>query len=146
MDFINALALIVGGILSVSGLIVAKKPNAKELIDKLVPFQALIGVGLLALGVVNLLRWLGHHVFDLIKITPMYGATMLSMVVTSILLGFMFGMPQIAQWLPGNGVAEQKGMELSRQLAPFQGIIGLIGLATGLLVLLYQFHIVPTSW
>src|SRR5512143_2789329 len=37
MDLINILLLIVGGILAISALIVAKKPDAKELIDKLVP-------------------------------------------------------------------------------------------------------------
>jgi hypothetical protein len=146
MEFINALVLIAAGILAVSGLIVAKKPNAKELIDKLVPYQAFIGVGLLILGVLNLLRWLGNHLFDLLRFAPMFGATILAMIVTSILLGFLFGMPQIAKWLPGDGAAEQKGMELSKKLAPFQVILGLVALVTGLLVLLYQLHILSVGW
>jgi hypothetical protein len=50
-------------------------------------------------------------------------------------------MPQIAKWLPGEGGAEQKGMELSKKLAPYQVIIGLIGLASALLMLLYRFSI-----
>ncbi|HEY0991495.1 MAG TPA: hypothetical protein VFD36_03535 [Kofleriaceae bacterium] len=133
--------LIVGGILAVSGLIVAKKPDAKELIDKLVPYQAIIGIALLALGIVNLVRWLGNHVFTLLSVAPLFGLTVLAMIFTSILLGFMFGMPQIAKWLPGEGGAEQKGMELSKKLAPYQVIIGLIGLASALLMLLYRFSI-----
>lgn len=146
MDFINALALIAGGILAVSELIVAKQPNAKQLIDKLVPYQAFIGVGLLVLGVVNLLRWLGKHLFDLIDRSPMFGMTMLSMVVVSILLGLMFGMPQIAKWLPPNSVAEQKGQEIVKQLAPFQVIIGLVGIITALLVLMYRFGVLTVNW
>jgi hypothetical protein len=51
MDLINALLLIVGGILALSGIIVANQPNAKNVIDKLVPYQAIIGVALLVLGV-----------------------------------------------------------------------------------------------
>jgi len=141
MELINALVLIVGGILAVSGLIVAKKPDAKELIDKLVPYQAIIGIALLALGIVNLVRWLGNHVFTLLSVAPLFGLTVLAMIFTSILLGFMFGMPQIAKWLPGEGGAEQKGMELSKKLAPYQVIIGLIGLASALLMLLYRFSI-----
>lgn len=141
MELINALVLIVGGILAVSGLIVAKKPDAKELIDKLVPYQAIIGIALLALGIVNLVRWLGNHVFTLLSVAPVFGLTVLAMIFTSILLGFMFGMPQIAKWLPGDGAAEQKGMELSKKLAPYQVIIGLIGLAAALLMLLYRFSI-----
>ena len=141
MELINALVLIVGGIRAVSGLIVAKKPDAKELIDKLVPYQAIIGIALLALGIVNLVRWLGNHVFTLLSVAPLFGLTVLAMIFTSILLGFMFGMPQIAKWLPGEGGAEQKGMELSKKLAPYQVIIGLIGLASALLMLLYRFSI-----
>ena len=138
MALINALLLILGGILAVSGLIVAKKPNAKDLIDKLVPYQAIIGIALLAFGLVNLLRLFGH-VFDILRSFP--GVVTITMIVTSILLGFMFGMPQIAKWIPGEGGAEQKGMELSKKLGPYQVIIGLVGLASALLWLLYYFRI-----
>jgi hypothetical protein len=141
MELINALVLIVGGILAVSGLIVAKKPDAKELIDKLVPYQAIIGIALLALGIVNLVRWLGNGLFTLLKVAPLFGITVFAMIITSILLGFMFGMPQIAKWLPGEGGAEQKGMELSKKLAPYQVVIGIIGLVAALLMLLYRFSI-----
>jgi hypothetical protein len=141
METINALVLIAGGILAVSSLIVAKKPDAQKLIDKLVPYQAGIGVALLALGIVNLIRGLGNHLIDVMRIVPMFGLTYLAMCVTSILLGLMFGMPQIAKWLPGEGPAEQKGMELSRKLAPYQILIGLIGLAAALLMILYRLRI-----
>lgn len=141
INLLNTLALIAGGILAASGLIIAKKPNAKDLIDKLVPYQAMIGVAMLGLGVVHLLLLLGHHLFDAIARVPLYGLTMLAMTVTSILLGLMFGMPQIAKWMPGQGAAEQKGMELSKQFAPYQVIIGLVGLLAALLALLYRFGI-----
>jgi hypothetical protein len=136
MVLINALLLIAGGILAVSGLILAKKPDAKALIDKLVPYQASIGVALLALGTFNLLRSLG---FDLIKLTPLYGLAWLAMIITSILLGFLFGMPQIAKWIPDQGAAEQKGMQLMKQLAPFHVMLGLVGIGSALIVLLYRF-------
>jgi hypothetical protein len=146
MELINALVLIVGGVLAVSGLIVAKKPDAKQLIDKLMPYQAVIGVALLVLGVLNLLRWLTNHLFALISAIPLFGFTILAMIVTSILLGFMFGMPQIAKWMPGTGNAEQKGMELSQKLAPFQTIFGLVGIVAGLLMVLYRFGILGMGY
>lgn len=138
---LNTLVLIAGGMLAASSVIIAKKPNAKDLIDKLVPYQAMIGVAMLGLGIIHLLWWLGHHLFDMIARVPLYGLTMLAMCVTSILLGFMFGMPQLVKWMPGHRAAEQKGMALARQLAPFQVIIGLVGLLSALLVLLYRFGI-----
>jgi hypothetical protein len=113
MDILNALLLVVGGILAVSGLIVAKQPNAKELIDKLVPYQAIIGVAMLAFGVVNLLA-------------------------ASILLGFLFGMPQLVKWMPGTGAAEQKGMALMNKLAPYQVILGIGGIGASLIYLAYR--------
>jgi hypothetical protein len=140
MEFVNALLLIAGGLLATSALIVAKKPDAKQLLDKLVPYQAIIGVAMLAFGVLNLLRWIGPAL-RIISHAPLYGLTFLALPVTSILLGFIFGMPQIAKWMPGNAAAEQKGNELMAKLAPYQVILGLVGLATGLLVLLYQFGI-----
>ena len=146
MEFINAVVLIVAGILAVSGLIVAKQPNAKELIDKLVPYQAFIGVGLLALGVLSLLRWLGNHLPTMLSFAPVFGMTIVSMIVTSIVLGFLLGMPQIAKWLPAGSAASNKGMTASSKLAPYQVILGFLAIGTGLLMLLYQFHILKLVW
>jgi hypothetical protein len=144
MDLIAPILLIVGGILAISNLIVAKKPEARQMIDKLLPYQAGIGIALLVIGLWNLLRSLSG-IFQVIKFMPLLGITVLAMIVCSILLGFMFGMPQIAKWMPGNNNAEQKGMELSKKLAPYQVILGLIGIGSALIFLLYRFHILgPT--
>ncbi|HEY0195854.1 MAG TPA: hypothetical protein VGC42_32290 [Kofleriaceae bacterium] len=138
MEILNALLLIVGGVLALSGLIVAKRPDARRLIDQLVPYQAIIGVALLAFGVINLLRALSGGVLALIPHNAVLGVTILSLGVTSILLGFLFGMPQLAKWTPGNAAAEQKGLELMAKLAPYQVVLGGIAIATGVLVLLYR--------
>jgi len=143
---LNALLLIVGGLLAISALIVAKKPDAKQLLDKLTPYQAFIGVGLLAFGVINLLRALGNHLLSMFSSFPLFAFTVLGITVCSILLGFMFGMPQIAKWMPGNPAAEQKGLELSAKLAPFQVIIGMVGLLAGLLGLLFRLGILTMSY
>jgi hypothetical protein len=140
MDLIAPILLIVGGILAISNLIVAKKPEARQMIDKLLPYQAGIGIALLVIGLWNLLRSLSG-IFQVIKFMPLLGITVLAMIVCSILLGFMFGMPQIAKWMPGNNNAEQKGMELSKKLAPYQVILGLVGIGSALIFLLYQLRI-----
>jgi hypothetical protein len=139
MDLIHPLLLIVAGILAASSLIVAKKPDAKQLIDKLVPFQAIIGVALLAFGLFQ--ARLLFAMFRFLSAAPLAALTGIAIIVCSILLGFMFGMPQIAKWMPGDGAAEQKGLELSRKLAPFQLMIGVIGAAAALVGLLFYFHI-----
>lgn len=139
MGLIFSVLLIVAGLLGASSLIVAKKPDARQMLDKLVPYQAIIGVALLAIGL-----WNARHIIDafrIISVAPLLGLTAVGSIVSSVLLGFMFGMPQIAKWAPGEGAAEQKGMELSRKLAPFQLILGIVALASGLLSLLYELRI-----
>jgi hypothetical protein len=131
--------MILGGILGVSGLIVAKRPDAKAMIDKLVPFQAFIGVGLLALGIWALMSFGIIDTFRIFKAAPLLGLFAIAGSYGAILLGFLFGMPQIAKWIPGESSAETKAMELSKKLAPFQLILGAvvgIGGIVGLLIVL----------
>ena len=48
---LSAIIAIIGGIIAASSFIIAKKPDAKELIDKLTPYQGWIGVVLTFFGV-----------------------------------------------------------------------------------------------
>lgn len=136
MEWLHLILLIVSAILAVSALIVAKAPDAKAMIEKLVPFQAFIGVGLLAVSLIQLLRIGPVTIFRMVSPAPVLGLTLLAGCFGGIALGFMFGMPQIAQWIPGESPAEQKAQEISRKLAPFQVIIGLICGGAGLVMLL----------
>ena len=138
MDVIFPLVLILGGILAISSLIVAKKPAAKQYIDKLRPFQAAIGLVLLVLGLWYFFRYLSF-LFHFIWLIA--GVTAWGMIVSSILLGFIFGMPQIAKWIPGESPAEQKAMELSKKLVPYQTLLGIVGIVSALLALLIELKI-----
>lgn len=138
--WIQIILLFLGGILAVSGLIVAKKPDAKQIIDKLVPFQALIGVGMLAVGVILMLKIGPIDTFKAAQ-AGMAGLALFGLVIVGIVLGFLFGMPQIAKWLPGESSAEQKAMEVAQKLAGFQVMIGVVGLAAAAVALLYQLKI-----
>lgn len=140
MDYLDPIVLIVGGILAISSLIISKKPEAKKYIDKIAPYQALIGVFLLALGIWTLIRSL-KFLMDIFKYSALAGVTLWGDIVASILLGFLFGMPQIAKWIPGDSPAEQKAMEFSKKVAPYQTMLGIIGIACGFITLLYAFHI-----
>ncbi|MCW5805777.1 MAG: hypothetical protein KIT31_25625 [Deltaproteobacteria bacterium] len=139
MEWILPIVLVLAGILGASGFIIAKKPSAASLIAKLTPYQAFFGVFLLAWG----LYWLIHlgpgNLFK--SVDHLFGLTWLGAIVTAILLGFFFGMPQIAKWIPGESNAEQKAVALSKKLAPFQIILGLAGIGFGLLALLFNLKI-----
>ena len=140
LTFLNALVVIAGGLLAVSALIIANKPDAKQLIDKLTPFQALIGVAMIALSVINLLRMLGV-LTDMFKLNFMWALGIWCMFGAGVALGALFGMPQVVKWIPGESNAEQKAMELTQKIAPFQVILGLVGMGGSVLVLLFMFKI-----
>ena len=134
--FLNAIVVILGGILAVSALIISKKPDAKQLIDKLTPFQALIGVAMIGLSVVNFLRLLGV-LTNMFKLDFMWALGVWCMFGAGVALGALFGMPQVAKWIPGDSPAEQKAMEITQKIAPFQVLLGLVGLVGSLVVTLY---------
>jgi len=141
MGWIHLILLILSGILAASAYIVAKKPDAKQMIDKLVPFQAFIGVGLL---VMSILVWLDIGVinlFRMLKYWPLGGIAAIGGVFSGILLGALFGMPQIAKWIPGESSAEAKALELSKKVAPIQMMVGTIALVSGALILMIELGI-----
>ena len=140
LSTLNAIVVILGGILAVSGLIIANKPDAKQIIDKLTPYQALIGVGMIALSVITFVRLL-KVLTDLFKLNFMFALGVWCMIGTGVALGALFGMPQIVKWIPGESSAEQKAMEFSQKVAPFQVLLGLVAIAGGLIVLLFNLKV-----
>jgi len=141
MDLITPVLLILGSILALSGLIISKKPDAKAMIDKLTPYQAVIGVAMLATGLWWVIRW-GGYLVDAFKFNAILAACIWGVIGVSILLGALFGMPQIAKWIPGDSPAEQKALELAQKVAPFQVVLGLVGLASAFVYLLFRFNII----
>ncbi|MEO8699008.1 MAG: hypothetical protein ABI867_03160 [Kofleriaceae bacterium] len=129
------LLLIVGGILAMSGLIIAKKPDAKAILDKVMPFQALIGVAMLVLGIIYLIVLGPIAVFKGITVNPLPGAAALGGILVAIILGALFAVQQLAK-MTGDLNAEQKALELSNKLAPFQMLLGLLAIACAVVSLL----------
>jgi uncharacterized membrane protein YgdD (TMEM256/DUF423 family) len=140
VGYLTAFLLIACGVLAAASWIVSKSPNARGGIDKLVPFQGILGVALLVVGVINLFRSLDAMKYWL-KIGMLYGITMWSTIIVSILLGFLLGMPQIAKWIPGDSPAEQKALDMQKKLGAYSTIVGFVGIVCGVLLLLYLLEI-----
>ena len=138
--FVNVVLGVLGGLLAAAALIISKKPDAKQYIDKLAAYQAIIGVGMIGVSIVNFFRMLGGFSMTL-KYLPLLGSSILGMLGTGVVLGALFGMPQIAKWIPGESSAEQKAVELSKKVAPYQVILGIISVISSLVVLLYLLKI-----
>ena len=138
--FITVAALLVAAILAMSSLILAKKPDAKALIDKLVPFQGGVGVGLLIWGIIDLIRFLPHF-SAFMNLSAIIGTVFLASILSMILLGFLFGMPLIAKWIPGDSPAEQKALEMQKKIGGFSVLLGVIGAICAVCLLLIRFGV-----
>ncbi len=141
---IHVLALVLGGILAASAIIIAQKPSLGPWIEKLAPFQTLTGLGLISLGFVNGIRLI-PRITDIFRVNLLLAAVQLTVCGTSILLGALFGMGPILKFLAGNAAAERKAQEFVDNVAPYQALIGLVALASALLYFLYRFNLMTMA-
>ncbi len=131
---LDAILIIAAGILAASGLIIARKPNAAALIDKLAVYQGWIGVVLFFWGAWRIiwvllhLGWFSH--------TPVLMLVITTVSVLELVLGFLLGFGLITKWtLRGNAMAIARGQAIRQKLAVYQGTIGLVGIAAGAVLL-----------
>ena len=133
----DGLISIAGGILAASALIVAKKPNAKELIDKLTPYTGWIGVVMFIWGiwgVINILRFLG-----VLTHAPVVFALALGLTLSNLAVGFLLGFGLITKYtLTGSAVARARGENLRAKLVPYQATFGIIAIVMGVLYILWM--------
>lgn len=127
---------ILGGLIACSGLIVKNMPGAKDLLNKLLPYKAFIGVGLLGSFVLNMIEF-SFNPFAGFELSFLFGIMLLAVLVTQLFLGFTMGFGQIAKWIPGDTAPEEKAEALQRKLMPFEVIFGLIAIGSGILALLF---------
>ncbi len=128
----STVGLVLVGILASASIIVAKKPNAKDLIDKLVPYQGWIGVVNFLWGVWFSI-WLLMHMGTFVQHVPVRFAVWAANAAAMLLLGFLMGFGLISKFaLSKNEAAMQKGQALRAKLAKVQGPLGLIGIAAGI--------------
>ena len=118
---------IVGGVVTASPLIVAHKPNAKELFARIAPYQGLLGVGVLALGVLWLVRFLPH----IGTVASVPGALVMAMIVANILLGFLMGFGLLSGLIAKSAAAKEKSEQLIARLTKVQIPLGLTAIGLG---------------
>ncbi|MFS4494878.1 hypothetical protein [Maribacter sp. 2308TA10-17] len=132
------ITLILLSIIAVPSLILSKKPNAKELLEKIEPYQGWIGLvfcfwGLWGIitAVLNL-NWLSS--------APIWWITLLAGNVVSAALGFMLGSGLINKiFLSKNEAAKAKAEELRQKIAPKQGKLGIVGIVVGIWMIVASF-------
>ena len=120
---------ILGGLIAASSLIVSKKPNAQELLDKLTPYQGWIGVVLTVLGVWGLIQS-----FLTINSIGMYWTIALAINAVQFIVGFLLAYSLISKYiLEKNETAKEKGQQLRQSLIKYQVPAGVILVVLGVL-------------
>ena len=132
MWIITVVVLLAGGLLGAANLIVAKKPNAKELIDKLTPYQGSIGVVLVIWGVIDVIRIVPS--LGALSSAPLWTVISLLTALTELGLGFLLGYGLISKYaLSKSPQALEKGQQLRAKLVVYQGPLGLTAIVLAIL-------------
>ena len=129
-DLITAIVMVVLGSLAASSLIIEKKPEAKDLIDKLRPFQGWIGIiafvwGVWAIiGSIGRLGWLSHY--------PISWITYFAVGVLQVGLGFILGWGLFSSMaFKDKPDMKEKGEAMLAKLRGVQTKLGLAGILLG---------------
>ena len=132
------LITIAGGLLAASNLIIAKKPNAKDLIDKLTPYQGWIGVVMFFWGIWGTFDCLRFMSF--ISVRPLFWTFWLASSVADLVVGFLLGFGLITKYALGkNAAAQVRGQQIRQKLAGYQGTFGLLAIVMGVLYIVWLY-------
>ena len=126
MHYVYLAILFLLGVLGAANLIIARKPEAKELIAKLAPIQGWLGVAGFGLGV----WWLVQSI-----INGWFGVLHLITIAVYIALGLLLGIGVLKTFIKKEEVTAKLDACVVK-LSPYQGILGLvaIGLAVWALI------------
>ena len=129
MGLVTGLWLAVLGVLGASSLIIARKPDAKELIAKLSPYQGWIG----AISALWGAWWVIKAILNiqLLSHVPLAWIIWLGTGAVMLLLGFLLGIGVLKTFVKDDA-ANAKADELLAKLAPYQGTLGVIAIVLGL--------------
>jgi hypothetical protein len=126
----DGLITIAGGLLAASALIVARKPNAKDLIDKLTPYQGWIGLVLFVWGIWDTL-FIVRNVGALTHF-PLLMLFGIAITVTDLVVGFLLGFGLVTKYaLNRSPAALARGQQIRAKLATYQGAFGLGAIVLG---------------
>jgi hypothetical protein len=136
MLLFTGLWLIVLGVLGAASLIIAKKPDAKELIGKLAPYQGWIGAISAIWGAWRVIASLLG--IGLLATWPILWITLAAAAVVLLALGLLLGVGVLKTFI-SNPTAQAKMDQTIAKLAPYQGTLGIISICLGVWSILSGF-------
>jgi apolipoprotein N-acyltransferase len=121
--------LIVLGVLGASSIIIAKKPEAKEVIAKLAPYQGWIGA-CSALGGVWELIYAILHLDWIASSLIVAWITIVAIGLLQLSLGLILGIGVLKTFIK-NPEANKRMDQTLTKLLPYQGKLGLVAIGVG---------------
>jgi len=122
MGYVTFAALIVLGVLGAANLIIARKPDAKELIAQIAPYQGWIG----AISALWGAWWLIHWILNVrvMFAWPVLGITWLANALLLLTLGLLFGVGVLKTFIKEPKAVEKLDLTVTK-LTPFQSKLGI---------------------
>ena len=135
---IYGIILIILGVLAAPSILLSRRPDAQEMLDKITPYQGWIGLVYFFWGIWVTIRTI--LAMGLLKYAPIWWVTKLASGVMETILGFLLGYILINQYvLSNNEEAAAKGKEMIQKLRPMQTKLGFIGIVLGIWVIVAYF-------
>jgi hypothetical protein len=121
--------LLVLGVVAVPSLVIAKRPDAKQMIDKLTPYQGWIGAVSCLWGVWGIISCILN--LGLLSTHPIWWASWLAGSVLQAALGLILGIGTLKTFIK-NPQAQAKMDETLTKIQPKQGVLGLAAIGVGI--------------
>lgn len=135
MNYLNGIWLVVLGILAAPNLIISRKPEAKEIIDKMVPYQGWLGAVSAVYGLIQVIRFLSNMRW--FEAAPVVFLTWIVSAVLTLALGLLLGIGVIKSFVSSTD-AKAKMDEMIAKLAAKQGTMGLLGIIVGIWIIVLR--------
>ncbi|MFD2585363.1 hypothetical protein ACFSQJ_00370 [Croceitalea marina] len=135
---IYGITLVLLSIIAVPSLVLSKKPNAKELLEKIEPYQGWIGLVFCFWGVWGIVTSILN--IGWLTSAPIWWITLLAGSIVEATLGFMLGFGLMNKLFLGkNEKAKEKAAEIRSKIAPKQGKLGILGIIVGVWMIVASF-------
>ncbi|MGN7819311.1 hypothetical protein HGH92_03900 [Chitinophaga varians] len=135
---IYGITLILLSIIAVPSLLLSKKPNAKELLEKVEPYQGWIGIIFCFWGIWGLVSAILN--IGWLTSAPIWWLTLAAGSLVEASLGFLLGFPLINKFfLSNNEKAREKAAHIRTKVAPKQGKLGILGIIVGAWMIIASF-------
>jgi hypothetical protein len=125
---VHGVWLAVLGILAASNLIIARRPDARELIGRLAPYQGWIGAVSALWGIWGIISCILN--IGWMTLSPIFWFSWLVDSVLLTALGILLGVGVLKTFITAPAANEKMDQTIAK-LAPFQGTLGLAAIGLG---------------